>query len=84
MLSYPFFGDQPGLARHCQELGLAVALTDAPQEPLEARRLVAALARLADERAAFAARLETARGWELRTIAQRPQVLDRILRLAKV
>ncbi len=82
MLSYPFFGDQPGLARHCQQLGLAVALTDAPQAPLDGARLRAALRRLIEERAAFAARLATARTWEVRTIAERPQVLDRILSLA--
>lgn len=83
MLSYPFFGDQPGLAEHCQALGLAVALSDAPQTPLDGARLRAALRRVtAAERAAFAARLATARAWELRTIAERPRVLDRLLALA--
>lgn len=83
MLSYPFFGDQPGLARHCQELGLAIALADAPLAPLDGPRLLAALERVARERASFAARLAAARAWELRTIAARPLVLDRILGLAR-
>lgn len=81
MLSYPFFGDQPGLARHCQQLGLAVALSDAPQAPLDGAHLRTALRHLVAERAAFAARLATARTWELRTIAGRPHVLDRLLGL---
>ena len=83
MLSYPFFGDQPGLARHCQDLGLAIALADAPLASVDGHRLLAALDRAARERASFAARLAAARTWELRTIAARPQVLDRILGLAR-
>jgi MGT family glycosyltransferase len=80
MISYPFFHDQPALARHCQDLGLAVALADTPQVPVEAAPLLFALARLANESERFAARLAEARSWELRTIADRDAVLDRILR----
>lgn len=83
MLSYPFFSDQPALARRCQELGLAVALADAPQAPIAPERLVAALARVDAERDRFAARLAEARSWELRTIAERPAVLDRLLALVR-
>jgi MGT family glycosyltransferase len=82
MLSYPFFGDQPGLARRCQELGVAVALADAPQAPLAPEALVSALARLSDEQDRFAVRLAEARSWEMRTIADRGAVLDRVLSLA--
>jgi UDP:flavonoid glycosyltransferase YjiC (YdhE family) len=82
MLSYPFFGDQPALARRCQELGLAVPLAAAPQAPLTPEALLFALARLSDERERFAARLSEARSWELRTIDGRGAVLDRILSLA--
>jgi MGT family glycosyltransferase len=81
MLSYPFFSDQPALARRCQDLGLALPLADAPQAPIEPGRLHAALARLGDEGELFAARLAEARSWELRTIAERGAVLDRILSL---
>lgn len=66
MVSYPLFADQPGLARRCQELGLAVPLED-----------MASL-----DRDAMLARLETAREWELRTIAGRSAVLDRIAAMA--
>jgi MGT family glycosyltransferase len=84
MLSYPIFSDQPALARRCQDLGLALPLTDAPQAPIEPVRLHAALARLDDERELFAARLAEARSWELRTIAERSAVLDRILLLIPI
>jgi MGT family glycosyltransferase len=84
MLSYPFFGDQPALARRCQELGLAVPLAGAPQAPLTPEALLGALDRLAGERDRFAARLSEARSWELRTIAGRRIVLDQILSLNEV
>jgi len=82
MLSYPFFGDQPALARRCQELGLALPLTAAPQDALDASVLLHALQRLADERQRFAVRLAEARAWEQRTIDGRAAVIDRILSLA--
>lgn len=82
MLSYPFFGDQPALARRCQELGLALPLTAAPQDALDPSVLLHALQRLADERQRFAARLAEARAWEQRTIDGRAAVIDRILSLA--
>ena len=83
MLSYPFFGDQPELARCCQRLGLAVALADAPRAELEAPRVQRAVDSVLEQREAFAARLERARGWELEVIAGREQVLDRVLALAR-
>lgn len=79
MISYPFFGDQPALARRCQELELAVALTDEPQAPVEPARLIGALDRLEDERSRFAERLSEAREWELRTMAGRGEIFDRML-----
>ena len=82
MISYPFFGDQPALARRCQELGLAVPLAGAPQAPLTPEALLSALARLAREQDRFTARLAEAKSWELRTIASRGAVLDHILSLA--
>lgn len=81
MLSYPFFGDQPALARRCQDLGLAVALGEEVRAAVEPEALRAAVGRLTDERAAFAARLAEARSWEERTLARRDAVLDRMLRL---
>jgi MGT family glycosyltransferase len=83
MISYPFFGDQPALARRCQDLGLAVALAEAPCAPFKAEAVLWALARLSDDRDGFKGRLAEARSWELRTIAGRGAVIDRILALAK-
>jgi MGT family glycosyltransferase len=82
MLSYPFFGDQPALARRCQELGLAVALTDAEREPIDAAAVSAALDRVADERVRMDAALERAAAQQLEVAAARPQVVQRILALA--
>lgn len=78
MLSYPFFGDQPALAQRCQDLGLALPLA-AALGAIEPGALRAALARLERERSAFTERLAEARAWELRTIAARPAIVDRIL-----
>lgn len=83
MLSYPFFGDQPEMARCCQRLGLAVALADAPRAELEAPCVQRAIDTVLEQRDAIAARLDEARGWELDVIAGREQVLDRVLALAR-
>jgi MGT family glycosyltransferase len=82
MMSYPFFGDQPLLAERCQDLGLAVPLTNVPQGLITPENVHHALACLDSERDEFAARLETARHWELRTIATRDAIIDRVLALA--
>jgi hypothetical protein len=71
----------PCSPRRCEELGLAVPLSAAPQAPAEPDALRAALRRLIDDRPRFALRLAEARAWELRTIAGRGAVLDRVLAL---
>jgi UDP:flavonoid glycosyltransferase YjiC (YdhE family) len=81
MISYPLFGDQPALARRCQDLGLAVPLGPNPGAPVEPAGLRAALRQLAEGRDRLAARLAEARAWELRTIGGRGAVLDRVLEL---
>jgi MGT family glycosyltransferase len=81
MLSYPFFGDQPGLAKRCQELGLAIPLADEPRAPITPEAVRAAFARVASERTAMQARFETARGWELAAIRGRGAVIERIVAL---
>lgn len=81
MLSYPFGGDQPGLARRCQAFGLARPLAPAPRAPLEPAAVHAALDALAADRTEIAERLAEARRWELATIAGRAEVIDRILGL---
>lgn len=82
MLSYPFLGDQPLLARHCRDLGLAVPLAEETMAPLTPASVRAALSRLDADAEGFRTRLATARSWELRTIADRGAVIDRILALA--
>jgi MGT family glycosyltransferase len=81
MISYPFFGDQPGLAKRCQELGLAIPLADAPRAPVSPEAVRSAFARIASQRTAIQARFETARGWELAAIRARGAVIQRIAAL---
>jgi MGT family glycosyltransferase len=81
MLSCPFFGDQPAMARRCQDLGLAVPLAD-PRTPLTVGAIRRALDEVAANRQAMGARLAEARVWELRVIEGREAVLDRILGLS--
>jgi len=83
MLSYPFFGDQPEMARCCQRLGLAVALADGPRAELEAPRVQRAVDTVLEQREAFAARLDEARRWEIEVIGGRQEVLDRVMALAR-
>ena len=84
MISYPFFGDQPMLARRCQELGLAVPLASAPHGPFNEAAVRDALAQLHENQDACAERLAEARRWELRTMAGRDAVVDRMLALIGV
>jgi hypothetical protein len=84
MLSHPFFGDQPAMARHCERLGLALPLVARPRaeiDPQQARRVIDAWLR---QRDVFGAKLEIARAWEHAVIAGRPAVIDRMLGLAGI
>lgn len=83
MISYPFFADQPGLSRRCQELGLAIPLVAGLRGPVEPDDLRKALARLEHERDTMQARLAAAEGWERATIRGRPAVIERILDLSR-
>lgn len=81
MLSYPFFGDQPGLAVRCSELGLAIPLVDAPRRPLGGEAIDAGLDKLAASQDTMRAGLAEALEWERAVIANRPAVLERIAAL---
>jgi MGT family glycosyltransferase len=81
MLSYPFFGDQPDLARRCQQLGLAVALADGPLAPLDRAAVEAALAQIDSRRHEMEQSLSEAGRWERETIRERPQVIQRLIDL---
>ncbi|MDO8863396.1 glycosyltransferase [Haliea sp. E1-2-M8] len=82
MLSYPFFSDQPGLARRCGELGLAETLTTEIRGTVTASNIHAALQRIQCGRGELSQRLADARTWELAVMAARPTVIERILALA--
>ncbi len=83
MISYPFFHDQPGLAKRSQELGLAVPLVAGMREPFSPANVHAALSRLAAQRECMRDRLAEARQWELDVIAGRSGIIQRILDLIR-
>jgi UDP:flavonoid glycosyltransferase YjiC (YdhE family) len=83
MISYPFFSDQPGLARRCQDLGLAVPLNSGIRGAVSTENVHTALARIEAGAAEMQLRLAEARQWELATIAARPAVIERIVRLGR-
>jgi MGT family glycosyltransferase len=81
MISYPFFWDQPGMARKCQQLGMAIPLAAAPQASLGQADVKVALQKLSHERESMQKALARARGWELAVMETRPVVIQRILDL---
>jgi len=83
MIAYPFFSDQPGLARRCRDLGIALPLVPELRGPVSAQDVHAALARLAESAAELRGRLAVARQWELSAIAARPAVIERIVGLVR-
>lgn len=85
MLSYPFFWDQPALARRAQELGLALPLLpealgteDRLAPELVEFALTAALESAPSMHDAFV----RARAWEEQTLRDRPAIARRIMALA--
>jgi MGT family glycosyltransferase len=82
MLSYPFFSDQPALARRCIELGLAVPLSKSVREPLTPEGVDRTLGELSDRRDSLVGRLGEARDWELRVLDDRTSVIERIASLS--
>jgi zeaxanthin glucosyltransferase len=83
MLSFPFFADQPATAALCRRMGLAVAITDTVRGPVTDESLARAVARLDEDRAGFAARLEMARSWERDIVSSRAAIVDRMVTLAQ-
>jgi MGT family glycosyltransferase len=81
MISYPFIADQPALAQRCQEFGLATQLTDGRLDSVHPKYALAAINRICDNRDLMDVRLDEARQWELKVIASRKQVLQRVLDL---
>jgi MGT family glycosyltransferase len=78
MLSYPFFSDQPALARKCHELGLALPLCNTPREPLTAGDVKAALTKARQQTSTLKENLARAYDWEMETIRAREVTLERL------
>lgn len=83
MISYPLFADQLGLARRCEELGLAVPLAAGVRAPVPGGLVRAGIERVLDRGDSFRSNLSLARGWEDRVIAARPDVIRRVLACAR-
>jgi MGT family glycosyltransferase len=83
MISYPFFWDQPGMAKKCQQLGVAIPLAAAPQASFGKEDVKAALQKLNRERESMQKALARAREWELAVMENRPAVTQRILDLIR-
>ncbi|MCK6459697.1 MAG: glycosyltransferase [Planctomycetes bacterium] len=83
MLSYPFFWDQPALARKCQRFGIAVPLASSPRAPVGAADVEAALAALLVRGEPMKRALAEARRWEEAVVAGRGAVLRRIADLCR-
>jgi len=81
MVSYPFLGDQPGLAKRCQDLGLAIPLTGALRGKVDQQDVGRAFALFRDRREAFRKHLAAAQEWEMKVIEGRGAVLDRLTAL---
>ena len=81
MVSYPMFGDQPGLSARVCEFGVAVALAE-PRGSVTPDDVDAALERLMAGGPALEESLALAHARELEVIADRPAVVDQILALA--
>lgn len=81
MISLPFFHDQPGLARRCQEFGLALPLGEPLISVPTVAQVRAAIEQALTQRPAMLERLAAAKLWEQRVIDQRPAVIARILDL---
>lgn len=84
MISYPFIADQPALARRCQDMGLAVRLTNATLDCIQPGNVLAAIDRICQDRQVFDLKLAEARIWELDVISTRAEVLQKVVNLTKV
>lgn len=83
MLSYPFFWDQPGLARKCQSLGVALPLSRELRGPFDEDDVLVALETWLTNGERMQQALSRAQEWERAVIAGRPAVVDRIFGLAR-
>lgn len=82
MISYPFFHDQPALAKRTQDLGIAVPLSTELRGIVSVEDVRSALLKVDEGRNIMMKRLSEARQWELDVIAGRGDVTRRIMDLA--
>lgn len=78
LVSYPFFWDQPALARKCQELNLAIPLAGSVRASFTRDDVNCVLDTLRSRRESMQSALARARAWEEAVIANRPAVIRRI------
>jgi len=81
MISHPSSATSPRSRRRCQELGVAMPLVGEVGAPVTPETVRSALEQVVAQRDALSAKVDTARAWELRTIAGRDAVVDRVLAL---
>ena len=81
MLGYPLIADQPAQAAACARLGVAIPLTLEARAPITREQVEAALAAADARREEMAEALAHVRDEELRVVARRDEVVDRILAL---
>jgi MGT family glycosyltransferase len=83
MISFPLFADQHGMARRCEELGLALPLAEGLRPAVSPAMVRTAIEQVLDRGDSLRTRLRIARGWEDRVIAARPDVVRDVLACAR-
>lgn len=81
MVSYPFFWDQPELARKCRQLNLAIPLTGTVRGNFIRSDVDRVLELLRSRGESMKAALSRARAWEEAVVADRAEVVQRIAQL---
>lgn len=81
MVSYPFFWDQPELARKCRQLDLAIPLTGSVRGNFTPSDVGRVLDLLRSRGESMKSALSRARAWEEAVVANRPAVVRQIIQL---
>lgn len=81
MVSYPFFWDQPELARKCRQLNLAIPLTGTVRGNFTPSDVDRVLGLLRSRGKSMKSALSRARAWEEAVVANRAAVVQRITQL---
>jgi UDP:flavonoid glycosyltransferase YjiC (YdhE family) len=81
MVSYPFFWDQPALALRCQQLGVAVPLTEIPLTAPTTDDVKAVFSNFLRNKHCLRENLDRAWAWERKTMDDRELIVQRIIDL---